>query len=202
MSVTTYATLAELKVYLGITDTDADAMLTDSLETASRSVDHICGRKFSADTNASARVFAPRDWTVVMVNDFYTTAGLIVQVDTGDDATFATTLTAADYELLPFNGINDGESGWPYYRINYITSRFPCNNQRSGSVQVTAKWGWAAVPGPVKQATVYLAEETFKMRGSPFGVAASDIHGPIRMRDNPKVKSMLAPYMDSVVMMA
>ncbi len=192
MSVTTYATLAELKVYLGITDTAADAMLTDSLETASRSVDHICGRKFAADSVVSARVFTPRDWTVVIVNDFYTTTGLIVQVDTGDDATFATTLTAADYELQPFNGINDGESGWPYYRINYVTSRFPCNNQ----------WGWAAVPGPVKQATVYMAEETFKMRGSPFGVASMDQFGPIRMRNSPKVMQMLAPYQDSVVMMA
>ena len=40
------------------------------------------------------------------------------------------------------------------------------------------------------------------MKGSPFGVAASDIHGPIRMRDNPKVMQMLAPYRNTVVMMA
>ncbi len=67
-------------------------------------------------------------------------------------------------------------------------------------MQVTAKWGWSAVPGPVKQACVYLAEETYKLKGSPFGVAASDQFGPIRMRDNPKVLSMLAPYRTNAVL--
>jgi len=54
----------------------------------------------------------------------------------------------------------------------------------------------------VKQACVYLAEEAFKLKGSPFGVAASDQFGPIRMRENPRVMSMLKPYQDAVVMMA
>lgn len=190
----TYASLADLKSYLGITDTTQDSQLLDSLVTASRGIEHICGRRFYPDQAATARVFKPRDAFVADVDDFWTSTGLIVKVDTGDDATFATTLTAADYELQPFNGINDGEPGWPYFRIVYVTSRWPCNNQRDATVQVTAKWGWAAIPGPVKQACVYLAEETFKLKGSPFGVAASDQFGPIRMRDNPKVLSMLAPY--------
>ena len=200
--MTEYATLSELKAYMGITDTAADTQLTDSLVTASREIDHFCGRRFFADVSATARIFAPRDARVLKVNDFQSTSGLIVQVDTGDDATFATTLTASDYELQPFNGVNDGEPGWPYYRIVYVTSTWPCTNRRAGSVQVTAKWGWAAVPGPVKQACVYLAEEAYKLKGSPFGVAGFDQFGPVRVRDNPKVMGMLKPYQDSVVMMA
>jgi hypothetical protein len=196
----TYATLAELKAYLGpITDTTEDAQLTDSLETASRGVDHICGRKFAADTNATARVYRPRDRCIVLTDDFFTTTGLVVATDSGD-GTYATTLTAAQYLLEPSNGVNDGEPGWPYYRIRSINGSWQCNPRPS--VQVTAKWGWAAVPGPVKTATVYLAEEIYKMKGSPFGVASTDQFGPIRMRTNPRVLQMLAPYMDSVVMMA
>lgn len=202
MPVTDYCTTAELKAYLGITDTASDTQLADSITTASRGIDHFCGRRFFADTSATARIFVPRDRVTLKVDDFQSAAGLIVQVDTGDDATFATTLTAADYELQPFNNVVDGEPGWPYYRIIYVTSTWPCGNKRAGSVQVTAKWGWAAIPGPVKQACIYLAEETFKMKGSPFGVAASDQFGPIRMRDNPKVMNMLKPYQDAVVMMA
>lgn len=197
-----YATLSELKAYLAITDTASDTQLTDSLVTASRNIDHFCGRRFFADVAATPRIFVPRDRNVLRTDDFQSTSGLIVKVDTGDDGTFATTLAASDYELQPFNNVVDGEPGWPYYRIIYVTSTWPCANRRDGTVQVTAKWGWAAVPGPIKQACIYLAEETFKLKGSPFGVAANDQFGPIRMRDNPKVMNMLKPYQDSAVMMA
>jgi len=40
------------------------------------------------------------------------------------------------------------------------------------------------------------------MKGSPFGVANTDQFGPIRMRDNPKVMAMLAPYRLRPVLMA
>jgi hypothetical protein len=197
----TYASLSELKAYLGITDTAEDPQLQDSLITASRSIEHICGRRFWPDQTATARLFQPRDADVVNVDDFWTSTGLVVAVDDSDSGTYSRTLTAADYVLEPFNGVNDGEPGWPYYRLGATNSGWPSRSRRP-SVQVTAKWGWAAIPGPIKQACVYLAEETFKMKGSPFGVAATDQFGPIRMRNNPKVMSMLAPYQDSVVMMA
>jgi hypothetical protein len=200
--VTDYCTTAELKAYLGITDSVSDAQLGDCITTASRAVDHFCGRRFFADTNATARVFVPRNRHILKVDDFQGTSGLIIQIDTGDDGTFATTLTATDYELQPFNQVNDGEPNWPYYRINYVTSVWPLNNNRDGAVQVTAKWGWPAVPAPVKQAAIYLAEETFKLKGAPFGIASNDQFGPIRVRDNPKVMNMLKPYQDAVVMMA
>lgn len=196
----TYATLSELKAYLGITDTAEDPQLQDSLITASRSIEHICGRRFWPDQTASARLFSPRDRDVVNVDDFWTSTGLIVATDDGS-GTYSQVLSASDYVLEPFNGVSDGEPGWPYYRLSSTTS-WPCTTSRRPSVQVTAKWGWAAVPGPVKQACVYLAEETFKMKGSPFGVVNNDQFGPIRMRNSPKVMQMLAPYQDSVVMMA
>ncbi len=198
----TYASLTELKAYLGILDTAEDPQLQDSLITASRSIEHICGRRFWPDQVATARLYNPRDSEVVNVDDFWTSAGLIVAADDTDSGTYGRVLTATDYVLEPFNGVNDGEPGWPYYRIGATTTSWPNSRSRRPPIQVTAKWGWSAVPGPIKQACVYLAEETFKMKGSPFGVAASDIHGPIRMRDNPKVMAMLKPYMDSVVMMA
>jgi hypothetical protein len=197
----TYATLTDVKAYLGITDTTEDSQLLDSLITASRSIDHICGRRFWPDQTATARLYNPRDRDVLNVDDFWTSTGLIVAIDDAGDGTYTRVLSATDYVLEPFNGVNDGEPGWPYYRLG-STTRWPLSSSRRPPVQVTAKWGWAATPGPIKQACVYLAEETFKMKGSPFGVAASDIHGPIRMRDNPKVMAMLKPYMDSIVMMA
>ena len=192
--MTEYCTAAELKAYLRITDTAEDTQLSDSIITASRAVDHYCGRRFFADSGVTARVYKPDTIDMVTVDDFQTTVGLIVQVDTADTATFSYTLPAANYELEPFNNIVDGEPGWPYNRIRSLNCEFILWNRRKASVQVTAKWGWAAVPGPVKQATIYLAEEAYKLKGSPFGVANFDQFGPIRVRDNPKVMAMLAPY--------
>ena len=200
----TYATLPQLKAYLfgpGVTDTTNDTELGDALETASRNIDHHCSRKFNADSSATARVFRPRTSCLAVVDDFYETASLVVKVDSAGTATYATTLTLnTDFILEPSNGVVDGETGWPYYRIIAVNNSFLAS--RIPSLQVTAKWGWTAVPGPVKQACIYLAEETFKMKGSPFGVANFDQFGPIRMRDNPKVMAMLAPYRLNPVLVA
>lgn len=188
----TYASMSELKSYLGVTDTTQDALLQDSLVTASRWIEHHCSRRFYPDLTATARTFHP-DYTYrAVVDDFWTSTGLIVKTDEGDDGTFETTWTTADYSLEPSNGIIDGEPGWPFYRIVAVNRTFRCG--RRPSLQVTAKWGWSQTPGPVKQACAYLAEENYKLKGSPFGVASFDQFGPIRMRENPRVLNMLAPY--------
>ena len=199
----TYASLAELKAYLGETGASFDPQLLDSLVTASRGIEHYCGRRFYPDQAATARVYRPRDSLVVLVDDFWTTTGLAVKVDTAGGATYGLTLTSANYQLEPLNGVNDGEAGWPYNRLCAVNTTWPWWSRSAiPAVQVTAKWGWATVPGPVKQACVYLAEEAYKLKGSPFGVAANDQFGPIRMRENPRVMSMLNPYRDAVVMVA
>jgi hypothetical protein len=61
-------------------------------------------------------------------------------------------------------------------------------------VRDTARWGWTAVPAPVKEATLALAEETFKMKDAPFGVAGMGEFGAIRVRANPRIVTMLSPY--------
>lgn len=192
--MTEYCTLAELKAYMGITDTSADTQLGDAIITASRDVDHYCGRRFFADTNATARVFVPSRVDMVTTDDFQSTVGLIVQVDSGDNGSFSLTLNSANYELEPFNNVFDGEPGWPYYRIRSLNGEFIMWNRRQASVQVTAKWGWAAVPGPIKQATIYLAEEAYRMKDSPFGIVSGDQLGPIRLRPNQRLLAMLDPY--------
>jgi hypothetical protein len=198
----TYASLADLKSYLGLTDLTSDIQLLDCLITSARSIEHICGRKFFAEQTASARVFAPAGTDVVRVDDFWTTTGLVVAIDSSDTGTYATTIAAANYELEPFNNNVDGETGWPYYQIRSLLCEFLPWNRRRASVQVTAKWGWSAVPGPVRQANIYLAEETLKMKDSPFGVAGFDQFGPVRVRENPKVLAMLAPYRLNPVLVA
>ena len=196
-----YSTPTELKTYLRITDSADDALLTDSLATASRAIDHFCGRQFNKATSATARAFHPEQrGLLVKVDDFWTTSSLAIAVDGGNDGTYEQVLTTADYSLEPSNGVVDGESGWPFYRIRAVNTWFPCSVRPS--VQVTAQWGWTAVPPGIKQACIYLAEEVYKLKGAPFGVASTDQFGPIRVRENPRVMAMLAPYRLDTILIA
>lgn len=189
-----YATVPQVKSYLQLEIATTDVQIADCLGTASRAVDKLCNRRFYADLIATARTYPATDSYCADVDDFWTTTGLVVKADHDGDGTFETTLAAANYDLRPANGIVDGESGWPYNEIRAVNTTFPGQRQRDG-LQMTAKWGWAAWPAAVNTATVIITAETLKLaREAPFGVAGYGAFGPIRVRDNPRVMAMLAPY--------
>jgi hypothetical protein len=188
-----YATLAQLKSYLKITDGTDDDELNGALLSASVGINDFCDRQFNVASAASARVYRPEHGCLVKVDDFHTTAGLVVKTDDDEDGTFETTWTSTDFELEPLNGVVAGTSGWPYWKIRAVeTLRFP--SVRRSSVQVTAVWGWVAVPKPVYQACLILASETFKLKDAPFGVAGFGEFGAVRVKDNPMAARKLMPY--------
>lgn len=196
-----YATLPELKSYLKITDAADDAELNDALASASKGIEDFCHRQFNSAGAVSARTYHPDSHCMVEVDDFSTTAGLVVKTAAGNDGVFGTTWLAADYQLEPLNGVVDGRPGWPYWKIGSVGSRtFRCVNR--ATVEVTANWGWAAVPSPVKQACLIIAAETFKLKDAPFGVAGFGEFGAVRVRDNPMVMRKLQPYARYSVLVA
>ena len=189
-----YIELQVLKSYLKIEDDEDDEELTDALAAASRGVTDFCKRQFNKETVASPRLYRPTGSGLVMVDDFHTTTGLVVQ---SDDLT--TTWTATDYQLEPLNGVRNGEPGWPFWKIRADGS---LSFTSWGTVQVTAQWGWAAIPAPVTQACKILAAENFKLKDAPFGVAGFDGFGAVRVRDNPMAKAKLVPYRRNAVLVA
>lgn len=198
-----YATLSELKARLGIDSgiTTDDAALTNALATVSRNIEQMTGRQFNDADTVSARVYRPVTYCRVAVDDFHTDTGLIVQTDDGDDGTFETTWAAADFELEPVNGVVDGQPGWPYRSIRAVEGRQWIMGRRA-TVKITARWGWSAVPAAVKEATLIAAEETFKLKDSPYGVAGFGEFGVVRIRESAKVATLLAPYRRSPVLVA
>lgn len=187
-----YATLAQLKARFDIADAIDDDRLTDALDDISRGIEDHCERQFNDAGTTSARVYRPRTSCLAVVDDFSTTTGLAVATDEDGDGVFETTWAASDYELEPLNGIVAGRPGWPYWRIRAVDRLFPCN--RRASVQVTAQWGWAAVPTPVQEACLIMAAETFKLGDAPFGVLGFGEFGAVRVRDNPIATRKLRPY--------
>lgn len=188
---TAYASLPELKIRLGISDSNDDTRLTEALSVASDSVERFTRRQFNDAGAASARSYRPVHRSLAIVDDFHT--GLLVKTDEDDDGTYEVTWDTADYELEPADGVVDGDTGWPWWRIRAVeTKTFPRLRRRS--VQVTAQWGWAAVPAPVKEATLVLAEDLWKLADTPFGVGGFGDFGRIKARQNPHVAMLLAPF--------
>ncbi len=183
-----YAELSELRSMRGITDgnTDQDGDLQRALTRASRAIDDRTGRRFYADDEASARTYriagrlAADDgrWLLV-VDDIADTS---VTVELGD----GTTWTAyTDYELDPENAIARGRAVTGLARASWPASR----------VRVTARWGWPAVPDPIVEATLLLANRRFMRRDSPEGVAGLAQEGPVRVsRFDPDIEDLVAPY--------
>lgn len=196
-----YITLPELKDRLDIGDTEDDTVLTSAITAASRGVDHYCRRQFNQTTTASARTYYPTHSRLVIVHDFHTVTGLLVKTDTDDTGTFDATWAATDYQLEPLDGIVDGVEGFPFWKVRAVDSElFPAAHR--ATVQVTAQWGWSAVPGPVKEATFIVAQDIAKLKDTAFGVGGFAEYGRIRARENPHASMQLMPYRRNAVRVA
>lgn len=197
-AVNGYCTLEEFRAYARETTTVTadDSEYEAVIESASRWIDDYCGRRFYQDASATARVFHATDYTTVCVDDVSTTTGLVVESDTGNDGTYSSTISSSDYQLEPLNGVVDGISGWPYTRIVLLEAPWFRTSGRRAGVQVTARWGWAAVPDAVNLACKVIALEHFRLRDAPFGVVGFEEFG-MRLRDNMRVTGLLQRFRTS-----
>ena len=192
-----YADLATLKTRLGAGSSVAhDQQLQEALVAVSKEITQYCGRSFNRVDTASARLFYPDGDFYTCVDDFWTTTSLAIATDNGNDGTYETTWASTDYQLEPLNQVVDGEPNWPYYRIRAVGNNwFPCvTSIMRAPLQVTAKWGWITIPEPVRDACLILAEESFKLPDSPFGVGGYGPYGIVRVRENPVAARKLNPY--------
>ena len=192
-----YCTLNELKEILRILDTVDDELLEARINEASRVIDQHCNRRFYADSTASARLFTSIDGNTIFVDDISSTTGLVVKSDSAGDGTYATTVAATDFQAEPLNAIVKGNP------ITSIAARLAGAFSMAAvpaGCQVTAKWGWPAVPDPVHSACLILAGRLVKRGDSLLGVAGFGELGAITVRAiDPDVERMLRPYRIHVV---
>lgn len=179
-----YVTLADLDGRLGILDTRDSVLRERAIQSASRAIDIYCGRYFYADGVVSARVFMPgADLRYMDVDDISALSGVIIK--TGVNGVYSTTLAASDYMLEPVNPIGPTGEQTPYTALRAITGFFPITALGIGNpytVQVTAKWGWPAVPQNVSEACLILAADLFHLKDNRWGVVGLNDFGPVRVR--------------------
>lgn len=168
MVINGYTDVLTLATFIGVDDADLDTELTAAINAASRQIDAHCGRRFWQDSEVKTRQFYADDYYCVDVDDISTTTGLVVKIDTGDDGTFSTTLTeTTDFILHPLNAA-DETPVWPYDSIVMTdTYTFPMNSRRPG-VQVTAQFGWPAIPDDVTQACLIQSKNLYKAASGTF----------------------------------
>jgi hypothetical protein len=175
-----YSTLNELKAFVAITltDDDFDADLERTVESASRMIDNYCGRVFFDSGSATAKTFQAEEAHRVYVPDFSTVTGLVVKTDTSDDGTFDTTWTSDDYQVEPVSSAHDGR---PFNQVTAVESlTFPTSGRRA-RVEITAQWGWDAVPTEVEQTCLIVAAELWRRKDAPFGVVGVGPDGAVRV---------------------
>ena len=193
-----YCSLAEIKAFVNIVDSNDNDELEDAVNSASRQIDAYCGRKFYADGATSAKVYRTRNPYMVVVDDISTSTGLVLKYDDSDDGTYETTVASTDFILLPLNGEAFGIDGLGFTSIELLTDgphEFPTTNTNNRPrIEVTANWGFAAVPEPVRQACLMLSSENFAMRNTPLGIAGVGEFGVLAVRQNRQITRMLDPY--------
>jgi len=197
-----YCTVGEVRGHVGDTGNDLDEqLLRRAVQTASRAIDDYCAggvagsRRFFKDLTVTARTFWCDDPARAWVDDIASNTGLLVKTDEDGDGVFETTWTVGtDYQLEPLNA---NQAGWQWWEIVAVGTRaFPTWPQRAG-LQVTARFGWPAIPVEVNQAAILKATKLFKRRESPDGFATGGLDiGPVRISrfEDPDVTMLLDPY--------
>lgn len=193
-----YVTPQMLKSRLGITGTTDDYELHAACFAASRAIEQYCERTFYRSASA-ARTFTPHGWYELRLpayNDLVSVTTL--KTDADGDGTYENTWQATDYQLLPVNPAAAPETR-PYTKVRAIgQSVFPLTLPivltRLDRVEITGVWGWPAVPMGIRQASLILAAETFRLKDAPFGVAGFGEFGAVRIRNNPMIAFYADPY--------
>lgn len=194
-----YATVEALKSRVGLTDSGDDYELHGACLAASRAIEQFCSRVFYRSPSGTSRILSACSDGLVDLgpyNDLVSVSA--IASDTAGTGVFGTSWTTNDYQLLPVSP-NSGPEQRPYTAIKAVGAlRWPLNYDnpylRAERVQITGVWGWPAVPYSIREATLILAAELFRMKDAPLGVVGMADFGVVRVRAHPTVARLAGPY--------
>lgn len=196
MAVTNgYCTVTELRDQLGDSGSKLDLdLLEKAINATSRAVDNHTGRRFWQDPTVQVLHYRPEDLDIAWVDDISTQTGLIIKTDPNLDYSWSQTWATTDYDLEPENADKHGPA-YAWYRILAVGDHPFVTHARRRTLQVTARFGWSAIPDAVNEATIMKAASIFRRKDAIFGVTNFAEFGPIRItRKDPDVMDLLSGY--------
>lgn len=149
--VTAYATVEQYRAVTGKTDLEADTQIEEDLLAISRYLDATLRRYFGQSAVARTLI-VPRTSDTLWTPDL-AEAPTSVKADEDEDGVCETAITG--FEVHPLNAALEPEPR-PYTRIHlpsWASRTLFLEGQR---VEVTAIWGWPAVPLAVNRACIHL----------------------------------------------
>jgi hypothetical protein len=190
-----YATLAEAKASLGVTDSTDDSAIQSCLDAADQLINNYVDTKVGFGvTSSQTRYYTATRWDFVLTDPIVTVTALATDINgTGN---YTQTWSTNDYVLAPRNASLDSR---PYTEIDVTpfstgTLNFPTSYL---GVKVTGTFGWPSVPAAVKQAALIQTGAIFASRTAPFGaVGGESLGGVLRMSAalHPEARALLDAY--------
>jgi len=191
--VALYASTAQIKAALRITDAVDDTLINMAGSAASELINGYCGRSFE-NYGTATRYFAPNDLYVLQIDDLAGTAITVLSSSNADDV-FDVTFAAKDYQLEPLNSLSEGLS-WPFTRIRAVDDFDWSVFGDEATAKITGVWGWPAVPASISQAAVIQGSRIFTRLQSPLGIAGFGDMGVVRVSRqlDPDVAQLVEPF--------
>lgn len=188
-----YASTAQIKAALRITDSVDDTLINMAGSAASELINGYCGRSFE-NYGTATRYFAPNDLYLLQIDDLAGTA-ITVQSSSNADDVFDVTFAAKDYQLEPLNSISEGLT-WPFTRIRAVDDYDWSVFGDEATAKITGVWGWSAVPASISQAAVIQGSRIFTRLQSPLGIAGFGDMGVVRVSRqlDPDVAQLVEPF--------
>jgi len=155
--VDAYASVAEYRGAIDKSDTTDDTEILTDLTAISRWIDQRFGRFWTQDTGDVSRTYRTHAFTddLLDIDDLVSVTSIKIDENNNGLFTDETALVAGDYELLPLNA-GAGSEPRPYRHIHLTPNGTKVQFPASTLVQVTGRWGWPAIPGAIKRATIHL----------------------------------------------
>lgn len=185
-----YITTADLKLYLGISDSVDDVQLATWCTASSRAIDRKTNRQFGQLAAPAARTYrrpailnSQSGLWELEIDDVQTATGLLVN---------GVAYASSGAVLLPDNAPAEGV---PWTRIGFVSAPTLSTPGSPVTNVLTAQWGWTAFPAQVIGAAKLQSNRWNKRRNAPFGIAGSpDQNSQIRLlaRLDPDVATTLA----------
>jgi hypothetical protein len=190
-----YATLAEAKASLGITDSTDDTAIQSCLDAADQLINNYVDTKVGFGITASqVRYYTAQRYDFVLTDPIVTVTALATDIN--GLGTYSETWASTDYVLAPRNAALDTR---PYTEIDtspFSTGLLNFPTSYLG-VKVTGTFGWPSVPAAVKQASLIQCGAIFASRTAPFGaVGGESLGGVLRMSAalHPEARALLDAY--------
>ena len=181
-----YATALEYRARTGGSGTGDDATILLQTTAVSRYLDARLRRFFTQDAAAVTRIFDGNGQEKLWLPaDIASITGLIVTVDLDGDYSFTdeTALVLdTDFWLGPMNADKGAEvRPFEWMKVHPNSTRLSIWPEQQRAIQITAIWGWSAVPSAIKELCIAITRQLRDMEESGFTLTLENVDAAIRV---------------------